>query len=254
MLIGNQVYRCVVLVLILLLSVYVVDLTAQENGTHNDTIKLKPPELLTIESKPSGAIVELEGLYDFTGKTPFVVPYPIYGKYQIKATKEGYESVTSNTSFTDGGQNSVLIKLKRKTRAKAAFRSMLFPGWGQFYGGNKLRGFIISTVQVGLGIGTFWALNDYNHRQNELERALEVFERNMDEKSFLDVQDKLMKAQDDYDFRNTMIAISAAFWIYNIFDSLLFFRGASPNIEIRTNPLSQNVNDNNLMVTWKIGI
>lgn len=243
--------RIVVLMLIMVLIPNLMSAIAQENDSSNLG---KTTELIVVDSRPSGAIVQINGIYKFTGRTPYVVPYPLRGRYKIKATKAGYESETSHMSFVGHGESNILIKLKAKNRFKAAYRSLLFPGWGQIYGGDKLRGVIISTAQIVLGIRTVFAIHDYNKSQDELDRALEIFNRRLDETSFQDVQDKLIKAEDDHNFRNTFLIITASFWAYNVLDSFLFFSPKGTQIEIKTNPLSHNFRDERLMLTWKIGL
>lgn len=210
--------------------------------------------LVTIESKPAGAIVKVKGLYSFVGKTPYVVPYPLEGEYKIKASKTGYESETSVVDFSGQGGSDVVIRLRPKTRLKAAIRSVAFPGWGQIYGGDKLRGVIISVVQVGLGIGSALAVHEYNQSNAALERAVAAFDRNMNEENFQIVQQRLVKADDDYDFRNTMFYITAGFWIYNIFDSFVFFSPPGSQVEIQVKPPSSASNNSQFMLSWKIGL
>lgn len=207
-----------------------------------------------IESNPSGAIVQITGQYKFIGRTPFIIPYKIYGKYKIKASKEGYEGVSTNIDLLKKGQSTLTIRLSKKTRFKAAYRSLFFPGWGQIYGDNKLRGVFISTIQAGFGIRALIAINDYNKAQDNLQRALDVFERNKDENAFKAVQDKFNKAENAHSFRNTMLFITAGFWVYNILDSIFFFSSKSTHIEINTNRFSQNLNDKKVMLTMKIGL
>ena len=104
--------------------------------------------LVKIQSSPLGATVKLNGLYSIVGRTPFLVPYPLEGRYKIKATKEGYESETSHVNFFGNSESSIFIKLKPRTRIKAAMRSLLFPGWGQLYSGDKFRGVVLGAVSI----------------------------------------------------------------------------------------------------------
>ena len=220
--------------------------------------KAKSPgvNLVKIQSSPLGATVQLNGLYSIVGRTPFLVPYPLEGRYKIKATKEGYESETSHVNFFGNSESSIFIKLKPRTRIKAAMRSLLFPGWGQLYSGDKFRGVVLGAVSIGLVGWTLFTHNDYNTSQNALDRAVENFNRNMSEESFQNVQTKLGEAQDDYDFRNTMLLVTASFWAYNIMDSLIFFSSNDGRIEIKANPFPSagNVTNNKIELSLKIGL
>ncbi len=244
-----RLIRSVILILMFLLNPTFWAAVAQENGNKTG---IKTSDLVIVDSKPSGAIVELKGLYNFIGRTPFVVPYPIRGRYKIKSTKNGYESVTTNMNFIGEGGKNLLIRLSPKTRAKAALRSMLFPGWGQIYGDNKFRGIIISTAQLALGLKTLLANNDYKDAQDELDRALYDFDNNSSMFAFQEVQNKEKDAEKAYNFRNTMIILTASFWIYNVLDSIIFFSIKGSQIGFKSQPLIQNLDKKSLMLSWNI--
>ena len=135
-------------------------------------------------------------------------------------------------------------------------RSLIFPGWGQLYSGDKVRGVILGTASISLIDWTLFAQNDYNTSKNALDRAVENFNRNMDEESFQNVQTKLGKAQDDYDFRKTMLLVTASFWAYNFLDSFIFFSSPAGGIEIKANPFpsASNLINNKIELSLKIGL
>ncbi|MFQ5707197.1 MAG: DUF5683 domain-containing protein [bacterium] len=216
--------------------------------------------ILQIDSYPKGALVQISGKYTFVGTTPFLVPYPLVGKYQIKAAKVGYESRHTSVDLVSNGYNKITIRLNKKTPLKAALRSSVFPGWGQFYGQNKARGFFISMGQTALGIITLFAARDYNNERDEYELALENFNRsvNLDEAqiAFQNVQKQFQEADDALNFRNTMIYVTAGFWFYNILDSIFFFSSGSSGIEFSTKgitDISDNTGQDQISLTMKIG-
>lgn len=220
---------------------------------YNDNNGIKTAELVVVDSKPSGAMVRLRGLYNFTGRTPFVIPYPIRGKYKIKATKEGYESVKRNMNFVGSGDGNLLINLSPKTRFKAAYRSLFVPGWGQIYGGNNVRGIIITALQITFGVTTLVAIHDYNNAQDDFGRALDNFNMNMSSGAYLEFQNELKNAEKAYNFRSTMLTMTLGFWAYNILDSIIFFSENASQIEFKVTPLT-TLNDKNVMVSWKINL
>ncbi len=221
-------------------------------------VEVKPVEqnLISVESRPSGAIVRINGAYSFVGRTPFVVPYPLQGRYRVSASRQGYEKETSYVDFLANEQSSIVVRLTPKTRLKAGLRSMVFPGWGQFYSGERLRGFLFSAAQVALVVRTAFAINNYNDSKNNLDRAVDVFNTSLDEASFQDAQNRLTTAKNDKDFRDTMLLVTAGFWALNVLDSIIFFSRSSDGIVLSTkSPLSQNYDGNNqVMLTWKIGL
>lgn len=227
---------------------------AQKKADNGRNDRINPKGRVLISSKPSGAIVHLEGLYKFTGRTPFVVPYPLRGPYKIKTTKKGYESFTSNMSFVGKGEDKLLIRLSPKTRGKAAIRSLVFPGWGQVYGGQKLKGTFMGAIQLGLGIWTLFVINDYNDAQDDFERALRDFELSQSEDAFRALQDKESSAGEAYNSRNTMLIVTGVFWVYNLFDSIVLFSNKGVHINIESSPVSNRINNGDLMLSLKIGL
>jgi len=247
----NLLNRYKIPVLLMLLSIpnFGIVIGQEYNGNNG----IKTAELVVVDSKPSGAMVRLRGLYNFTGRTPFVVPYPIHGKYKIKATKEGYESVKRNVDFVGSSESNLFIKLSPKTRFKAACRSSFVPGWGQLYGGNNVRGIIITTFQIALGVGTLVAIHDYNNAHDDFERALDNFNMNMSSGAYREFQNELKNTEKAYNFRNTMLITTFGFWAYNILDSIIFFSENASQIEFKIAPLiTKTLNDKNVMVSWKI--
>lgn len=248
-------------VLILLLVTIPVCSLAQEKVDPKDVNLVKKKEsnnanLVKVDSTPPGVIVHFNGLYSIVGRTPFVVPYPLEGRYKIKATKPGYESETSSVNFVGNSESSIMVKLKPKSRRKAALRSLVFPGWGQFYDDDKLRGVIISAANIALIATTSLAFNEYNQSQNALDRAVKNFETAMTEENSRIVQERLAEAQDDYDFRKTMILVTASFWAYNVLDSILFFSSGRDGIQVKTS-FSSSANsfgENKIELSWKIGL
>lgn len=236
------------------LSMGVTDVTSQQKTANGGNDRVQSQGRVLINSKPTGAIVHLEGLYKFTGRTPFVVPYPLRGRYKIKTTKEGYESFTSNMSFVGKGEDKLLIRLSPKTRGKAAIRSLVFPGWGQVYGGQKLKGTFMGAIQLGLGIWTLFVINDYNDAQDDFERALRDFELSQSEDAFRALQDKESSAGEAYNSRNTMLIVTGVFWVYNLFDSIVLFSNKGVHINIESSPVSNRINNRDLMLSLKLDL
>jgi len=257
-------HNCKILVSVLfLIVIFPFNSFGQDDDKSNDlNLEKKPKEkspgvnLVKIQSSPLGATVQLSGLYSIVGRTPFLVPYPLEGRYKIKATKEGYESETSHINFFGNSESSIFIKLKPRTRTKAAMRSLVFPGWGQLYSGDKIRGAVLGAVSMVLIGRTLFAQNDYNTSLNALDRAEANFNLNRTAESFENVQTKLGEAQDDYDFRKTMLLVTASFWAYNIMDSLVFFSSHGRGIEIKANPFPSagNAINNKIELSLKIGL
>ena len=96
----------------------------------------------------------------------------------------------------------------------AGWRSALLPGWGQLYAGHKTEGYIsMGAVAVSGGMLAFsWM--DYNKKLKEYEDL----EEGLDKEEY---KKKYDAANDAYKFRNTMIAVLATAYGFNILDALL---------------------------------
>ena len=56
-------------------------------------------KVLTIRTNPTSAVIHLSGEYQFIGRTPFVLPYPVYGEYKLRVKKLGYETLNTEMTF-----------------------------------------------------------------------------------------------------------------------------------------------------------
>ena len=205
-------------------------LCAQSNN--NETI---PPDALEIDSEPQGAMVEISGKYIFVGRTPFVVPYSLYGRYKIQVKKDGYEGASRTVNFLGDKHPKITFYLSKKTRLKAAMRSTLLPGWGQFYGQGKIKGLVVIMGQTVLGIKTFLSVKKYRNKKNDYQLAINEFNRTVE---LEEVQKALKEAEDAMNFKTTMIYVTAGFWLYNILDSMVFFY--SKSLPVRFSPGKTN--------------
>jgi len=183
---------------------------------------------VSIKSRPSGAIVCLEGEYTIVGRTPCKITGNLTGTYKIKAYKRGYENWSSTINFLGQGKESVIIHLSPKTRFKAMLRSMVFPGWGQVYSGRRTKGAFISLLQLGSAISTAIAVIDYNNKVNDYNDAVSKYEKKKKifeerEKYWKIVSDRKREADKAYDLMQTLTWITVGIWIYNVLDCLFFF-------------------------------
>ena len=180
-----------------------------------------------ILSRPTGAIVYFNGEYGLAGRAPYTIGYHLKGYYKIRAKKWGYEDWTGEFLFTGKGNEKLSIKLAAKTRAKALYRSALFPGWGQASADQKLKGAIIATAQLtSLGIFIYHsvkynnALDDFNAASNALQRANNAQDRAA-LVSALNVAQTGLDSR--FEKRRRAALIAGTVYAYNLLDILLFF-------------------------------
>ncbi len=250
-----------VLTILFPISIFCSFLSFSQLYAQNDTNSNNSKKLL-VDSQPQGAYIEIVGNYSFIGRTPFVIPYSLFGKYKIKARKAGYEGFRGDVKLAKRGANRITIYLKKRTSFKSMLRSTVIPGWGQFYGQNALKGVLLSSGQLSLGLVTLIAVNNYNDEKREFEQAYDRFkkvEMNFVEAEIAHLMAKKeqKEARDAQDFKNAMIYTTIGFWIYNIFDSILFFSsGNSPKNKFGRagQALSADFSDNKIMFHMKLGL
>ncbi len=200
-------------------------------GAQSNNNGTTPPDAIEIDSEPQGAMVKISGKYIFIGRTPFVVPYSLHGRYKIQAKKDGYENASLTVNLFGDKNHKVTIYLSKKTRLKAAMRSTLLPGWGQFYGQGKIKSLVVIMGQTALGIKTFISVKKYRNKKNDYQLAIDEFNGAV---GLEEVQKALKEAEDAMNFKTSMIYVTAGFWLYNILDSMVFF--SSKSLPVRFSP------------------
>jgi hypothetical protein len=182
---------------------------------------------MTINSVPSGATVYVEGEHTFVGKTPLKVPYLLVGTYRITASKRGYEDWSQTVNLVGKRSGPLLIRFSPKTRFKAALRSSLFPGWGQYYLDKRLKGGVISFAMIGLALSSIVLDAQYDREVDRYNQAWRDYDAAKREEEKLALKLKVLKREektdDVYNRRNTLLWMMGTLWAYNILDALIFF-------------------------------
>lgn len=211
---------------------------------------------ITVRSNPSGATVILSGDFTVAGVTPTVFTQRLNGYYEITAYRPGYETYHSSIILSGRQSTDIEIQLEPKTRAKAALRSLIIPGWGQRYYGSKTKGALltIGALAGGVTVGLL-----HLHFDDKRDDYLEINKRFQDTRSVLEREallDELYEKQKDaYDAeqnRNIGAAILAGFWVYNILDALLFFPDYSIQISGANLSLSPDISTDGLILSGKL--
>ncbi len=126
---------------------------------------------LVIESNPTGAVVVLRGSYEWIGQTPWRLFRDLNGLYRVEARLPGYETWRGDVVLGPGAPQNLQIDLGRKTRLKAAVRSLFFPGWGQAYTGQTGKATFLVAAEVAALAGSVWAEVAYQNRVDDLSDA-----------------------------------------------------------------------------------
>jgi hypothetical protein len=182
---------------------------------------------VTVTSNPSGATVTLAGDMTVAGVTPATFTQRLAGFFRITAYREGYETYNSSILLSGRDATSLDIKLKPKTRVKAALRSIVIPGWGQRYYGAKGKGTLMfASALVGAATAGFMHLHFDSKRDDYLDfLARYNAERSVPVKQGM-LNELYERQKDAYDAeraRNVVGAIAAGIWVYSVLDAMLFF-------------------------------
>ena len=91
----------------------------------------------------------------------------------------------------------------------AGYRSLIIPGWGQFYKKNNTKGFLFLVGAAGSIGGFLYADNQHNYNMN---RSMET--NNLDLK-----KEFVQKAGDFTTMKNISLGAAAAIWVWNVIDA-----------------------------------
>lgn len=183
--------------------------------------------VITITSRPSGCTVYLSGEIELVTTTPATIRESLAGPYRVSAVRSGFETWSSTVIFTPGTGRRLEIDLIRKTRFKAAVRSVFFPGWGQYYAREKTR-----SVLWGLGVLSSGAVAltyeaRYRDRKDDWEMAKKKFagpgslgEKERLREEVLSLHQRAYDAESD---RRLAWGITIGAWALNVLDAWIFF-------------------------------
>ncbi len=211
-----------------------------------------------IDSQPQGATVHIEN--EIIGKTPYWFPYELSGRYKIWAEKRGYENWSRSIEFGKRPLNSISFSLSAKDRRKAALRSMLIPGWGQFYSEQKTKGKAFLTLQVAALVSAGFAQSNYNRRVEDYNHSVDEYQRLS--RSFAtepEAWNDVSRAHNELDnarhFRQVLFFSAVAVYAANVLDAFFLFPDNLLQIEILGLPLAKpeiSFNGNKITLSWAL--
>ena len=167
---------------------------------------------LTVVSRPSGAICRVRGDRIVVGATPLTVRGVTPGGYRVRAIDRAFERWERKVQVDGAGHDTVWMSLREKTAGRAAFRSMLVPGWGQLYSSRPVPGWLFATTSVGLLGASLAAQVSYVDHMDDARAATtrEEYDR------------AIAEMEDSRKLRNTLQATLAGVWAVNLLDAALF--------------------------------
>ena len=150
-------------------------------------------------------------------------------KYSLLENKiEDQKQFASNSDeirYTDG--SSAVKSTNYKSPGKAFEMSLLVPGWGQYYSGQKERALVFSLTAVGFGIGAVIADGDFRKKRDDYDRAKLDLANAVSADEINRLRDLVItnnrEAYDAETTRNMLVIVTAGVYVYNILDALVFF-------------------------------
>jgi hypothetical protein len=165
---------------------------------------------ITIMSRPDRASFRLQGDIKVVGRTPMTFARGLTGPYRITGFEIGYNNWNRRIVLDGVSADTIWMSLSRKHGISAGMRSLVVPGWGQFYDENKGRGWFFMLSWLGAGITLGFAQVEYMDRQDELNAVTTPEQYVIAEKRFEDAQQ----------FRNIMLGVEAGIYVVSFFEAI----------------------------------
>jgi len=202
--------------------------TSEPATNYSRADEAKTEARIQILTRPTAAIVWLDGEYSMTGHTPYTITHFLRGRYRIRATKLGYEDNEKDYFFNGQGDDKLTIKLSPKTRFKALWKSIYLPGSGQVYSDHRTQGVVIGLMQFSAAGVLLYRQIKYNDALNDYNTALKNFQasqKTQDGQQDLIAQVVARKAvlDDAYELRRRWLVVTGLIYAYNLLDAVIFF-------------------------------
>ena len=161
-------------------------------------------------------------------KNSAVIPY---GKYSVYFDLPGYYAQKMDLNVDTDPFDLGKIIMQPKSRPKALFLSVLFPGSGQFYSGRETIAVPLFLLSLGGVLYSYYPYVGYNSTKSTYLSAVKNYNAfngyvNQSEKYTRyknDIAKKYHRMKDLYDTRKIILVITASLWLYNIWDSYYNF-------------------------------
>jgi hypothetical protein len=181
---------------------------------------------LTVLGLPDSAEVTIDGKP--LGKAPIEGAELSVGPHWLHYRSEGYEPLKDPILVSVQGRHEtvVTIAVQRKTRWNAIWRSMLFPGIGQIYSEQSLKGLLFLSAGA-LCIGSAAVLsNQASNAKSNYQDAHEAYAKAVSPYGIAAARENMISKHDllrqKVDGRNALFVATAAVWTLGTLDQVLF--------------------------------
>lgn len=137
---------------------------------------------------------------------------PVFVSPKILAFfKQVKRDVSNKKSKRSDSQHEVRYIMLDDVRPAAAVRSMVWPGWGHLYKGEKTKGRILA---LAWGLSIAGTLGSHLARQNAQDKYLS-------ETNPQNVQSRFDSFNNLHKVRNSLVILSTGIWLYSYWDALI---------------------------------
>lgn len=194
---------------------------------------------ISVRSNPPGATVTIDGEAFLTGVTPAAFHQVLIGDYLLKVSRSGFETHSSRVFLSPHRPTVIEVDLVRKTRYKAAARSIFIPGWGQRYSEKNGRGMLLTGLAIA-AVGYYYvADNDFEDKNDVFIDWLNEYDARAASGSIADLawlQPRLDKAQrqawEAENKRRIAIGMVVAVWGWSVLDALFLFPETGAEVSV----------------------
>ena len=172
-----------------------------------------PPGSLTVLSRPPGASFRLAGDRVVIGRTPMMLERGLVRRFRIQSFEPGYEPWGRSVLLDGVSADTLWMTLRSKSSLRAGLRSLLVPGWGQFYGERSSAAWVELIAGAAAAGALAVAHLEYEDRVDEFDAAASSVDRRR-------AADRAEKA---YDTRNLAMGVAAGIWALSVLDAVAFF-------------------------------
>jgi hypothetical protein len=177
---------------------------------------------LAVLSNVPGADLSLDG--EYIGATPVDGAPLTPGPHRLVVSKPGYETVVRTFHLAPHVlRHQVVVELAARTPARSLARSLVLPGWGQYYAGHTEKALLAAVAEAGCLVLTGWYLYSHDHLQNDYSQALTAYRTAMTNDAIAAARAQTSSRYDALrrNSRNANIsaALAAGVWLLNLADA-----------------------------------
>jgi hypothetical protein len=147
------------------------------------------------------------------GRTPLTLDQTQPGHYQVRVIDPGFERWDRSLMVDGTKSDTVWMSLQAKTRGRAAFRSLVVPGWGQFYSRRAATGWGYLAANLGALGATVIANRRYDERRDDLRAA----------KTTEEWQERARQADHAGNVRDLVGGATIGLWVLSAIDAAALF-------------------------------